>query len=68
MRSRPLYAAGISVVVSPHSEVFVEMRDADGAVIAVAGLMICAAVDFNEKVRVACERALVGQTSSGAVH
>lgn len=68
MKPRPLYAAGISVVVSPHCEVFVEMRDEANVVIAVAGLRICAAVDFNEQVRVACERALVGQTSSGAVH
>lgn len=66
--SRPIFAAGISVVVSPQSEVFVEMRDEANIVIAVAGLKVCAAVTFNEQVRVACERALVGQTTSGAVH
>lgn len=68
MKPRPLFAAGLSVVVSPHCEVFVEMRDDANVVIAVAGLKICAAVDFNEQVRAACERALVGQTSSGAIH
>lgn len=68
MKPTPLYAAGMSVVVSPDCGVYVEMRDESGAVIAVAGMLICAAVDFNEQLTAACERALVGQTSSGAVH
>lgn len=64
----PLYAAGISVIVSADAEVFVEMRDKAGAVIAVAGLKICAAVDFNEQVSSACHRVLAGPAASGAVH
>lgn len=65
--SRLLLAAGITVI-DKNGGVYVEFRDAVGEVFAIAGMKICAAVDFNEQVTAACERALVGQTSSGAVH
>lgn len=65
--SRLLLAADVTVI-DRNGGVYVEFRDDAGEVFAIAGMKICAAVDFNEQVRVACERALVGQTSSGAVH
>lgn len=55
-------------VIARDGEVFVEFRDDTNAVFAVAGLKICAAVDFSSQVTAACERALVGKTSSGAIH
>lgn len=62
-----LLAAAVTVITRD-GDVFVEFRDDTNAVFAIAGLKICAAVDFSSQVTAACERALVGQMSSGAIH
>lgn len=62
-----LLAAGITVI-DKNGGVYVEFRDDAGEVFAIAGLKICAAVEFSERVTAACERALFGRESSGAVH
>lgn len=68
MKEKPFYAHGLTVVVGPDHGVYVEMRDAAGKVRALAGLKVCAAVDFNEQLTKACEQALSGRPSAEAVH
>ncbi len=62
-----LLAAGVTVI-DKDGGVYVEFRDDEGVVFAIAGMKICAAVDFNAQVTAACERALVGGNATGAVH
>lgn len=64
--SNLLLAAKVTVI-SRSDGVFVEFRDDSGAVFAVAGLEIEAAVDLNESMTAACRRVLTGH-SDGAVH
>jgi hypothetical protein len=66
--SRPLLAQGLSIVVSPHNEVFVEFRDAAGAVFAIAGLKLGAAEQIRDQMIDACNRAAAGSAVTGVVH
>ncbi len=63
-----LLLAEAVTVLARADGVFLEFRDADDAVFAVAGFESGAAVDFNALVTAACERVLTGAAASGAVH
>lgn len=68
MSARPIFADGVSIVVSADREVFIEFRNQAGAVIAVAGLKVDAAVHVNEMMTDACRRALGVAAPSQVVH
>lgn len=63
-----LLLAEAVTVLARADGVFLEFRDADNEVFAVAGFEVVAAVHFNGLVIAACERVLAGLSPSEAVH